>query len=109
MPWKRTWVPNPKDESIEVFKQLPERFEEQKGWGEIAHAFIPVKLLIEDKANGKPIDARILYHCAQCEGWIEGRPYEYREDNIGHLCGRRGTVSCCKRCGTEMGFSGMVS
>lgn len=109
MPWKHVWEDNPSDETISVLTELPPRFEERLECGRIKTAYIPAKLLIEDKQNGKPIDARILYHCPYCKGWIDGRPYEYRVDNIGPLCGRRGITSSCIRCGREIGFSGMVS
>ena len=55
------------------------------------------------------LDDKQWHKCPMCKGWIEGAPNEYREDTIGPLCGRRGTTSHCRRCGWEIGFSGMMS
>jgi len=49
------------------------------------------------------------YRCRYCDGWIEGKPYCSRVDNMARLSGRRGTVEYCQRCGQEINFFGMVS
>ena len=49
------------------------------------------------------------YKCHYCDGWIDGRPYRYKEDTLAPLAGRRGTASHCRRCGQEIGFSGAIS
>lgn len=109
MPWERTWVQNPSDNEIEVHQFLPEGFEEYPTCGQFKHSRLPTEVLIEAQKSGKALDHRSFYECTYCNGWIEGRPYEYYESDLGPLCGRRGTVSSCRRCGREIGFSGMVS
>lgn len=108
MAWKQVWVPNPSNQELQVHKELPEGFV-ASDWSNPKLARIPGDVLIEGRNNGKPLDLRTFYECRFCEGWIEGQPYEYHEDNLGPLCGRRGTTSSCIRCGHEIGFSGMVS
>lgn len=109
MPWKHVFEPNPSDNSIKVHKNLPIGFIETAGWGHFKTARKPIKDLIDAHKAGKDVDHRSFYHCMFCKGWIEGKPYEYREDTLGPLCGRSGSVFSCIRCGCEIGFSGMVS
>lgn len=47
------------------------------------------------------------YKCPYCKGWIKGQPYEAREDSAGLLAGRRGVMTSCIRCGSELGFEGV--
>jgi len=108
MPWEQVWVPNPSDENIPLHKNPPDNFQQYEGWG-CKMARRSVESLIEDHKQGKELDHRTYYYCRECKGWIEGKPTEYHEDNIGPLCGRRGTVTACIRCGDEIGFCGMVS
>jgi len=109
MPWKHVFEPNPSDNSLNVLKTLPDGFEETSGWGGFKTASRRMEDLLEQKKQGVPLDHRMFYTCQFCKGWIEGRPYEYQENTIGPLCGRKGYVSSCIRCGNEIGFSGMVS
>jgi hypothetical protein len=109
MPWRYVFEPNPSDTGIPVLKELPEGYSETKGWGEYKVAGYPLDKLIKEAKEGRTADYKSFYQCRYCDGWIEGKAYEYFEDDIGPLCGRRGTVSACIRCGNEIGFSGMVS
>lgn len=111
MPWRHTFVPNPSDKSIKVRKKLPKGFLVDDFISTYKVAQYPIDKLIERIKEGKskPIDTKSLYFCQHCNGWLEGIPYQYRQDNIGNRCGRRGMCSSCKRCGGEIGFSGMVS
>lgn len=109
MPWKQVWQPNPSDSSKEVLQELPKGFIEDSGWEGFKVARLPVKVLLEQKKSGQPIDQRQFYNCRHCKGWIEGDPYQYKESSLGPLCGRRGTTSACIRCGKEIAFSGLVS
>lgn len=113
MPWKQVWEPNPSNEDVPVLNELPTGFVEST-WGspKTAKHGLPIEEMIEKiKAGAKmeDFDHRCFYHCCYCKGWIEGEPYQYREDNIGPLCGRRGTAYSCQRCGHEIGFSGMMA
>lgn len=111
MPWKYTFVPNPSDKNLKVHKTLPEGFKDDGlcCWTSFKIARVPAAELIKNKQSGKKLDLRNFYFCRFCEGWIEGDAYEYRENTIGPLCGRDGTVYSCIRCGHELGFSGRVS
>lgn len=111
MPWKQVWEPNPSDDNIPLLKELPPEFKQGDfSWGGVKTASIPVDVLIREHQEGKKIPKiTSYYYCDDCKGWIAGYPYEYREDDIGPLCGRRGTVFSCIRCGNEIGFNGMVS
>jgi len=109
MPWKHVFVPNPSDESLPVLDKVPDGYEISKLTWSFQEARLPIDKLIEmHKADVKFRETQ-FYNCKYCKGWIEGEPYQYHEDNIGPLCGRRGTVYSCIRCGREIGFSGMVS
>lgn len=50
-----------------------------------------------------------FYYCCDCEGYIKGVPTARQENSMGFLCGRYGEAYCCIRCGSELGFNGMVS
>ena len=108
MPWKQVWVPNPTNKTLKVHKELPPGFKASE-WGRPTTAHIPAASLVKDKQAGKKPDFRWFYECAYCKGWIEGRPSQYEESNLGPLCGRRGTVYSCIRCGHELGFEGIMS
>jgi hypothetical protein len=109
MPWEQTWVPNPADDSIPVHETLPEGFEVVNEIYNYKVGRVPLEKVIEASEKKLPVDTRIFYHCNYCKGWIHGHPYEYHQDDIGPLCGRRGYVSSCIRCGNEIAFCGMVS
>lgn len=109
MPWRHVFEPNPSDSSLPVHKSPPGGFEILGGWGGFKTARFPFDKVIELANNKQEWDEREFYHCRNCDGWIEGKPYEYKENSMGILCGRRGTTSSCNRCGDELGFSGMVS
>lgn len=109
MPWEQVWVTNPADETMPVLETYPEGFEEFGGWGSFKTARRSIQVLLDAQKRGEKLDYREFYHCRYCKGWIEGKPYQYHESNLGPLCGRRGEVSSCIRCGHEIGFSGMVS
>lgn len=109
MPYKRVWEPNPSDMNLLVHKETPKGFLPDSGWSGYQVARLPVKVLLEQKAAGQPIDHRSFYQCKHCEGWIEGDPYEYQESSLGNRCGRRGIAASCRRCGKEIGFSGLMS
>ena len=102
MSWQYTFVPNPSDENIPVLENPPAGFEISNDRN-YKTARIPFDQMMESN------DTRDFYYCLHCNGWIEGIPFEHHEDDIGPLCGRRGIVSSCIRCGNEIGFSGMVS
>lgn len=97
------------DSSMKVHEKPPEGFEIKGVWANFKTARVPVKTLLEQRDAGTEPDFREFYECKYCDGWIEGSPSSYREDNIGHLCGRRGETFSCIRCGREIGFTGMVS
>jgi len=91
MPYQMVWIPPEKE--INVIKELPNGTEVR---GDTA--------FLDDGKTFKQ-----WYKCERCEGWVEGEPDEYNEDTIGPLCGRRGTVTSCKRCGWEISFWGEQS
>ena len=101
---------NSSTEKIPVLKDLPKEFEISSNWGYKTAAY-PYDKNLEaiNKEDYKSVDNRFFYYCDICEGWIEGYAYQYEEDDLGPLCGRKGTVSSCIRCGHEIGFSGIVS
>lgn len=109
MPWEQTWVPNPADNNVELFQTLPEGFQVAREIYGYKVGMIPFDAALSASKNDEKVDSRIFYFCNYCNGWINGHPYEYHEDDIGPLCGRRGIVSSCIRCGHEIAFSGMVS
>lgn len=47
--------------------------------------------------------------CPKCKGFVEGFPVDRSEDTLAPLSGRRGISTCCRRCGHEFRFSGLVS
>jgi ribosomal protein L40E len=97
MPYEQRYVPAPTDMSLAVEDDLPREFQERK---------LSIGGVLEADARNP---YRVMYFCRKCEGWIEGRPNAYREDTMAPLSGRRGTAYHCRRCGTEIAFSGMVS
>lgn len=99
----------PLDESIIVHESLPEGFEVVNEIYNYKVGRIPFEKLIEANDKKQPVDIRMFYNCRFCKGWIDGHPYEHYESDLGPLCGRRGYVSSCIRCGNEIAFCGMVS
>ena len=101
----------PKDLNLEVFKELPEGFE-QKGWLLGPKTAWTVMQRNED-GSPSPIQQpfREMTYCQHCEGWIEARPHEHQINNLdgSRLCGRKGTEYYCARCAQEIHFSGMMS
>ena len=100
MPWQQTWVPAPKDESIEVLSGTrdlpPQGFElDELYWG--------------TRTAQKRIPYKTAYHCCFCNGWIEGQPNEFPVNTLGPLRGRSGIESYCRRCGNEIGFVGKMA
>lgn len=61
------------------------------------------------KVHPRELVGNDCHFCGLCGGWIEGTMNESYEDSIGPLCGRRGTVMSCRRCGWELKFVGMYS
>jgi hypothetical protein len=93
MPWRETWYDAPRDLTLPILPELPAGVEEFI-FANPRQAF----------GAGKP-----WTFCPSCKGWVEGRPYTSRVDNLGPLCGRRGTEYHCPRCGEQIAFVGMVS
>lgn len=97
MPYE--WTPPPREPHLEVSKELPEGYKE---WSSD-----PKRACLEGEI---PVIAeKPFHHCFMCEGWVEGNPNKYEENSMGVMCGRDGEVSYCRRCGTEIGFSGCLS
>jgi hypothetical protein len=97
MPYE--WTPPPMEPHLKVLKELPEGMHE--------YGSNPRQAC---KEGDIPIISGSRYHfCFMCAGWIEGTPNEYEENSMDVMSGREGTVSYCRRCGTEIGFSGCVS
>jgi hypothetical protein len=88
MPFQTVWVPLEKPPK--VVKKLPDGAE------------------VEGRCEAHLGDKE-WHKCSMCKGWVEGRAGQRREDSMGILCGRRGRVTYCQRCGHEIGFFGMVS
>lgn len=109
MPWQHVFVPNPSDDKLPVLKKVPKDYEVTGADWSFQRARLPFDKLLEKYKANKNFKERRFYSCRYCKGWIEGEPYEYHEDDIGPLCGRRGDVFSCIRCGNEIGFCGMVS
>lgn len=107
MPYRTIWVPPDNVEKIKVIlgtkDALPDEFERWPGNRAIR------KGLKEDPLRNIRRPEDFLHFCPICKGWVEGEPDERREDTIGPLCGRRGIVASCRRCGWEIDFNGMVS
>ena len=49
------------------------------------------------------------YFCPVCNGWIPCDPYRHEVNTLAPLAGRKGTEFYCRRCGGEIGFSGVMS
>jgi len=115
MPWRTVWEPPPGVEKIKVIPGtkdvLPEGFEK---W--FNHSLIKAKIrekllsphgTVDDEDRVKESDH--LHFCPICKGWVEGKPDQHQEDTMGPMCGRRGNVTSCRRCGWEIDFNGSVS
>lgn len=103
MPWetKRRWV-EPKKE-IEVIQELPEGVTIYGGGlNSCRMAYFDDKSWYECK---KPYEDSVI----GCGGWIEGRYETTKDDTIDILCGRKGRVHRCRKCGKEVGFDGSFS
>jgi hypothetical protein len=88
--------------SLTVYKDLPTGYEE---------------------LNSRPLSgyriarysiSKYMYFChwKECDGWISGDPAEQEENTMSYhhpLSGRKGTAFVCRRCGREIGFSGMLA
>lgn len=101
MPWSQHWEPAPKDMSLPVMENLPEGVAEQRQW------FSSLREA-DGYING---EWKQYYFCHWCKGWIEGHANEYSVNtlNPGKLAGRQGTEYCCRRCGREIAFNGLMS
>ena len=98
MPFQMQWVPAPADPKLPVLKKLPKGA--QSGWG---GAYLI-------KKEGKKDESVQHWHeCPFCKGWIPGEAFESEENTLGPLSGRSGTATYCRRCGREIGFSGVMS
>jgi hypothetical protein len=97
MPYHLVWEPAPKDESLTVFKELPDGYEKHSlsifGFDEVHKGL------------------NTMYFCYHCNGWIEDYPNTFSINtlNSSRLAGRCGTEFFCRRCGKEIGFIGMMS
>jgi hypothetical protein len=105
MPWTQSWTPARQEPELKVRKRLPKSLAdrlkaEEKEFGKTN------RTEIGDLVGGKYVE---FHYCRNCKGWIEGPTNEYGEDTIGPLSGRCGTSHCCRRCGTEVYFSGILS
>ena len=92
MPYKTTWEPASKDESLPVLKELPEGYREHK------NCLVSIRL-----ANKSVHDA---YFCIYCDGWILGDMSEYDVNTWETKGSREGREYYCRRCGKELGFVG---
>jgi hypothetical protein len=95
MPWETRWVPAQSDPSLPVLDELPEGDWHREDLFGYPYAF----------GGG----GRRFYRCSHCAGWIEGQPAASRVNTLGPLSGRQGTEYHCRRCGSELAFSGMMS
>lgn len=102
MPYRMVYEEPPKDPSLPVITELPEGYKEPElrwaGYREARH-------------EARPYGMKVYYHCPHCKGWLEGHPNGYGVNTLdtSRLAGRRGTEYFCKRCGWEVGFSGIMS
>lgn len=77
--------------------------------------FLPDGFAIDnDWSRPYPVYARIspyqlIYYCEYCKLYIDGEPHKMHVDDMGPLCGRRGTAYFCRVCESELGFTGKVS
>ncbi len=102
MPWTQHWFDAPKDMSLTVHKELPEGITEGAPF-----TFAGVK-----EATGYVDKGYKTFHfCDRCGGWIEGYANQFEVNNLNSnmLAGRKGTEYFCRRCGTEIGFFGLMS
>lgn len=96
MPWRR-------DETLLVSEELPAGFiEDQLGLSN--HREAQRRPMIDHAIN-------FLHHCERCGGWIDGVPHDFPVNTLEprRLSGRRGTEFHCRRCGSQIGFSGVMS
>lgn len=103
MPYRQVYEPAPKDMNLPVIKEgeLPAGVEEKR-W----------TLSSLREAAGMVGDEYLVFHfCHWCKGWIPGHANEYRVNTLdsSRLAGRQGQEYYCKRCGQEIGFSGLMS
>lgn len=99
MPWKMVWVPPKVNEDIPVLKELPPGITEFP-------SVAGTRAALGRTADG---EYHRYQHCRNCDGWIEGDSEIATEHTLGPLSGRSGTVYLCRRCGHEIGFTGVVS
>ncbi len=90
----------PRDRSLKVHRSLPD--------GYVKSQSNPEDYLLAINAQGES-----MYYCDEnCNGWIEGMPNGIPEDTmkpLRPLSGRRGESICCRRCGQEIAFNGIIS
>lgn len=100
MPYRQVYEPAPKNMSLKVIEQLPEGYEEDR-----LFSFAGVKVYRKSGSYD------YLTKCHRCKGFIEGLPNEFQVNTLDtrHLAGRQGTEYYCQRCGSEIGFIGMMS
>ena len=104
MPWITMWIPPANVEKIKVIPGVKETMPE--GYGKFDQYCV---VRIRNKAKENPEYEDFAHFCSQCAGWVEGMPQERNEADMGMLCGRRGVVTTCRRCGHELGFFGAGS
>lgn len=95
---KWEWAEPDKDESLEVYKDLPDGYQEKS-----QRVLRPYRHAERDWEE--------MYYCDGCEGWILDWPNEYPCNtlNTSHLSGKQGRDYHCRRCGRHLGFSGVMS
>ena len=95
----------PGNPELEVFKELPDNYEEDLLGLSSREASIKGDCLKE------PLDVlKKMHHCGHCGGWIDALPIqESVYEPLVNLTGRQGTFYYCARCGYELCFVGRMS
>jgi len=104
MPFRQQYFPAPQDRSLPVYHDLPPEY--------VASRFLDshnATIKAEHYGEGKE---QFMHYCRYCLGWIPGQANEFPINTMSHrhpLGGRQGTEYYCRRCGEQIGFSGIVS
>jgi hypothetical protein len=106
MPYHTIWTPNPHDKSLPVLKDedLPAGVYDLGLTGFFGG---------HTREKHGTIDGEYVrfHYCPHCGGWIPGDYYTYQVNNLNTraLAGRSDECSACRRCGEEVGFTGLMS
>ncbi len=103
MPYRQVYFDAPKDESLPVYKELPEGYTGRRSIFGVKEAH---RAHYDDP--GAPY---ALHWCDRCGGWIPSNAECFQENTLAPhmLAGRSGHTYYCRRCGREVAFIGIMS